>query len=52
MATNEREEEREGFGVHLVPFSLFQIRIVFDLMSSWYSAGYGCSKPYYSENGR
>ena len=52
MATNEREEEREGFGEHVVPCSLFQIRNASDLMSSWYSAGHGWSKPYYSENGR
>ena len=33
VATNEREEERDVFGVHLIPFSLIQISKAFDSTS-------------------
>ena len=40
----ERENEREVFGVHLVPFSLIRIRNAFDSLSSRYSAVVGRSR--------
>ena len=45
MMTIERDEERERerFGEHLVPLSLYQTRVVFVLMSSWYRGGHGWS---------